>query len=129
MVCIMQGSAATAGSFYPVHVEPSERPLRFPFNLSRLLTNNLSIIPAQAYSEPLVIVPGPPRMAFITGSEVVKAMLFDRPNDFPKGALQVNVLKPIFGNAMLSQEGHNWRWQRGIAAPLFRHDELVISVI
>ena len=64
-------------------------------------------------------------MAFITGPELVKAVLFDRPTEFPKGALQVNILKPIFGNAMISQEGHDWRWQRGAAAPLFRHDELV----
>lgn len=117
--------ATTIGSFYPAHVEPAARPLRFPVNLSRILTNNLSIIPAQAYSEPLAIAPGPPRMAFITGSELVKTLLFDRPADFPKGGLQVDVLKPIFGDAMISQEGHNWRWQRGVAAPLFRHDELV----
>jgi len=121
----MAGAASTAGPFYPRHVLPSAKPLRFPFNLSRLLTNNLSIIPEQAYSEPLVIAPGPPRMAFITGAELVKAVLFDRPAEFPKGGLQVNVLKPIFGNAMISQEGHDWRWQRGAAAPLFRHDELV----
>lgn len=121
----MPGSTATAEPFYPIHVEPAPRPLRFPFNLSKLLTNNLSIIPAQAYSEPLVIAAGPPRMAFITGSELVKILLFDRPTGFPKGALQVNTLKPIFGNAMISQEGHEWRWQRGVAAPLFRHDELV----
>ncbi|MGH7225895.1 MAG: cytochrome P450, partial [Gemmataceae bacterium] len=121
----MPGSTATAEPFYPIHVEPAPQPLRFPFNLSKLLTNNLSIIPAQAYSEPLVIAAGPPRMAFITGSELVKTLLFDRPTGFPKGALQVNTLKPIFGNAMISQEGHEWRWQRGVAAPLFRHDELV----
>jgi cytochrome P450 len=121
----MAGAAASIGSFYPKHVLPSPKPLRFPFNISRLLTNNLSIIPEEAYSEPLVIAPGPPRMAFITGPELVKELLFDRPTEFPKGAVQVDVLKPIFGNAMLSQEGHEWRWQRNAAAPLFRHDELV----
>jgi len=121
----MPETAVKTGSFYPAHVEPSARPVRFPVNLSRILTNNLSIIPAQAYSEPLAMVPGPPRMAFITGSELVKTLLFDRPTSFPKGGLQVDVLKPVFGNAMVSQEGHNWRWQRGVAAPLFRHDELV----
>jgi len=114
----------TAEPFYPIHVEPAAKPLRFPFNLSRLLTNNLSIIPEQAYREPLVMAPGPPRMAFITGSELIKTLLFERPAEFPKGKLQVDVLRPIFGNAMISQEGHEWRWQRGVAAPLFRHDEL-----
>jgi cytochrome P450 len=114
-----------AKAFYPPYVPPSAEPLRFPFNLSRLLTNNLSIIPEQAYREPLVIAPGPPRMAFITGAELVKTVLFDRSVEFPKGGLQVDVLKPIFGNAMISSEGRDWRWQRGVAAPLFRHDELL----
>jgi cytochrome P450 len=121
----MEAAASSKAGFYPKHVPPSAKPLRFPFNVSRLLTNNLTIIPEQAYREPLVIAPGPPRMAFITGPELVKAMMFDHPAKFPKGALQVNILKPIFGNAMISQEGHDWRWQRGAAAPLFRHDELV----
>ena len=35
------------------------------------------------------------------------------------------MLRPIFGNAMISSEGRDWRWQRGAAAPLFRHDELL----
>jgi cytochrome P450 len=64
-------------------------------------------------------------MAFFTGPELVKFLLFDRPTDFPKGRLQVDILKPIFGNAMISAEGRDWRWQRSLAAPLFRHDELL----
>jgi cytochrome P450 len=112
-------------SFYPPRVKPSARPLRFPFNLTKLLNNNVEIIPEQAYREPLVIAPGPPRMAFFTGPELVRTLLLDRPTDFPKGGLQVEVLKPMFGNAIISAEGREWRWQRGAAAPLFRHDELL----
>ena len=111
--------------FYPPHAQPAAEPLRFPFNLIKLLDNNLEIIPELAYRAPLVIAPGPPRMAFITGPDLVKSLLFDRPNDFPKGRLQVDILKPVFGNAMISSEGRDWRWQRGVAAPLFRHDELL----
>jgi cytochrome P450 len=115
----------TAAPFYPPRIRPAARPLRFPFNLVKLLGNNLEIVPEQAYRAPVVLAPGPPRMAFFTGSEAVKTLLLGRPNDFPKGALQVNVLKPMFGNAMISCEGAEWRWQRGAAAPLFRHDELL----
>ena len=111
--------------FYPPRVKPSAKPLRFPFNLVKLLINNLEAVPEQAYREPVVIAPGPPRMAFFTGSDAVKALLLDRPAAFPKGALQVDVLKPMFGNAMISCEGREWRWQRGAAAPLFRYDELL----
>jgi cytochrome P450 len=119
------GLTKDAAPFYPPRIKPSAKPLRFPLNLTKLLNNNLELIPEQAYREPLVIVPGPPRMAFFSGSELVKTLLLTRPADFPKGRLQVEVLKPIFGNAMISREGRDWRWQRGAAAPLFRHDELL----
>jgi cytochrome P450 len=119
------GLTNDATPFYPPRVKPSARPLRFPFNLTKLLNNNLEIIPEQAYRQPLVIVPGPPRMAFFSGTELVKTLLLTRPAEFPKGRLQVDVLKPVFGNAMISREGRDWRWQRGAAAPLFRHDELL----
>jgi cytochrome P450 len=111
--------------FYPPRIAPSANPLRFPLNLIKLLVNNLEIIPEQAYHEPVVLAPGPPRVAFFTGTEVVKTLLFDRPADFPKGRLQVETLKPTFGNAMISCEGREWRWQRSAAAPLFRYDELL----
>jgi cytochrome P450 len=114
-----------AVTFVPPFVAPAARPLRFPFNLVKLLRNNLELIPEEAYRKPVVLAPGPPRMAFITGPDAVKTVLLDRPSEFPKGGVQVEVLRPLFGNAMISAEGKDWRWQRGLAAPLFRHDELL----
>jgi cytochrome P450 len=111
--------------FYPPHVAPSAKPLRFPLNIIKLLVNNLKIIPEQSYHESVVISPGPPRVAFFTGTDAVKTLLFDRAADFPKGALQRDTLKPMLGNAMISCEGREWRWQRSAAAPLFRYDELL----
>jgi cytochrome P450 len=110
---------------YPPRIAPARKPLRFPLNIVKLLANNVKIVPEQAYHEPVVISPGPPRVAFFTGADAVKTLLFDRAADFPKGALQVNTLKPMFGNAMISCEGKEWRWQRSAAAPLFRYDELL----
>jgi cytochrome P450 len=122
---MLDPTTSVTPAYYPPRVEPAAQPLRFPFNLAKLLGNNLEIIPERAYHEPVVIAAGPPRMAFITGAEAVKTLLLSRPADFPKGHLQVEVLKPIFGNAMISCEGREWRWQRGAAAPLFRHEELL----
>ena len=121
----MLETASSSAPFYPPRVEPSAKPLRFPFNLIKLLNNNLEIIPEQAYREPLAIIPGPPRMAFFTGPELVKTLLLDRPTEFPKARLQVKVLEPMFGKAMVSAEGREWRWQRGTIAPMFRHEELL----
>ncbi len=121
----MRDLVAKAKPFYPPKVTPAAKPLRFPFNLSQLLGNNLALIPEQAYREPLVIAPGPPRMAFFMGSDLVKTLLLTEASAFPKGALQINVLKPLFGDAMISLHGHEWRWQRGAAAPLFHQDQLL----
>jgi cytochrome P450 len=112
-------------AFYPPRVSAASKPLRFPFNLMKLLSNNLELIPEAAYEKPLVIAPGPPRMAFLMDPDLVKEVLLTRASDFPKGGLQVEVLKPVFGNAMISVEGREWRWQRGVAAPVFRHEELL----
>jgi cytochrome P450 len=118
-------SSGQGAALYPPRIRPAARPLRFPFNLAKLLDNNLEIVPEQAYHEPLVVAPGPPRMAFFTGPELVRTLLHTDAGSFPKGKLQVDTLKPIFGAAMISAEGREWRWQRGVAAPLFRHEELL----
>lgn len=111
--------------FYPPHVTPAPKPLRFPFNVQALIRNNLELIPEQAYREPVVNAPGPPRMVFISGSEQIKALLQDSGDTMPKGHLQKEVLRPLFGNALHAVEGREWRWQRGAAAPLFRHRDII----
>jgi cytochrome P450 len=117
--------ARSSAGFYPPRVRPAARPLRFPSNLIKLLNNNLEIIPEQAYREPVVFSPGPPRMAFFTDAELVKLLLLTRQPEFPKGRVQNETLRPLFGEAMISAEGREWRWQRAVAAPLFRNEELL----
>src|SRR5262249_29191018 len=110
---------------YPPRVQPAKKPLRFPQNLIKIVGNNLEVVPEQAFEEPIVIAPGPPRIAFFTGPEAVRAILQTRQSEFPKGELQNRAIEPLFGKPMISSEGHEWRWQRGVAAPLFRHEELL----
>ena len=114
-----------AAPFYPPRVTAAPKPLRFPRNLIKLVGNNLELIPEQAYREAVVLAPGPPRLAFFTGTEAVRMLLQTHHAEFPKGRLQNESLEPLFGTPMLSSEGHEWRWQRGVAAPLFRHEELL----
>jgi cytochrome P450 len=121
----MLDSQDSAAPFYPPRIQPAKRPLRFPHNLIKLVHNNLEVIPEQAYDEPIVIAAGPPTMAFLTGPDAVKSLLHTRQSEFPKGEAQNRSLEPLFGRPMISAEGHDWRWQRGVAAPLFRHEELL----
>ena len=121
----MPSTQAEAAKFYPPHVTPPPKPLGFPHNLRKLISNNLEAIPEEAYHGSLVLAPGPPRIAFIVDLEIVKTILLDRYESYPKGRIQKEVLKPLFGNAMHAKEGAEWKWQRGAVAPLFRHSELL----
>jgi cytochrome P450 len=111
--------------FYPPRIRPAPGLPRFPFYLPQLLGNNLAMIPERAYRESVVLAPGPPRMAFFTGGDAVKELLQSQIAKFPKGRLQNDVLRPLFGAAMILSEAQQWKWQRGVAAPLFRHSELL----
>jgi cytochrome P450 len=121
----MSLSAIEDAPYYPPYVKPCIKPPMFPFNLVRMLANNLELIPERAYYEPVTITRGPPRIAFCTGSELVKTLLVNRHADFPKGGPQVEILKPMWGNGIASAEGPEWRWQKSAAAPLFQHEELL----
>jgi hypothetical protein len=101
----MPDTSAQAAPFYPPRIAPARKPLRFPVNLARLVHDNVAAIPEQSYHEPVVISPGPPRMAFFTGPEAVRTLLLTRHEDFPKGRLQTEIFRPLFGNAMLNSDG------------------------
>ena len=122
----MRGSVNDPSPFYPPRVKPAAGRSGFLSISSSCCGNNLEVIPEQAYREPIVVAPGPPRMAFFTGPEPVKTLLLSRHSEFPKGRVQVDVLKPIFGNAMLSirRAGVAMAEKRSRAA-LFRHEELL----
>ena len=109
----------------PPRVRPAAKPLRFPFNLIQTLVDNVALVPCQAYEEEVVLAPGPPRMAFITGPSAVETVLKTQADEFSKGHLQKSVLAPMMGNAMINCDGADWRWQRALTAPLFRYQELL----
>jgi len=111
--------------FIPPFIPPSPGipgPLRV---ISGLVRNNLSILPEAAYHEPAVVIPGLQRIVVVTGPELTGEFLQKQGDRFPKGRLQNEALMPLFGNAMISSEGADWRWQRQAAAPLFRHQDMM----
>lgn len=109
----------------PAKVNVPDQPVRFPLNIYKLISNNLTLIPNAAYNNAVTVVDGFPRMAFFTGENAVKRLLHKSHEKFPKGELQNQILEPLFGDAMISCNGPAWRWQRQTTAPLFRHEELL----
>ena len=113
-------------NFYPSSVKAPPAPLKpFPF-LLKFIDNPLLVLPEQVYREKIVQCGfrfG--RVAWVADPALIKEVLVDRNDLFPMTSLQKQVLGPLGGNGVLTAEGAEWRWQRQIAAPLFRHAELL----
>ena len=82
-------------------------------------------IPESVYHEPLTALRGPPAIVWVTDPALVKIVLVDHCDDFPQDQLLRRVLGGLFGNSILTSEGRDWRWQHQMAAPLFRHGEIL----
>ena len=110
---------------YPPRVTPPPKPLNLPQSFIKFLSNPLLAIPESVYHEPLVVLRGPPAIAWVTDPALVKIVLLDRCDEFPQDLLLRRVLGPLFGNGILTSEGRDWRWQHQTVAPLFRHGEIL----
>src|SRR5918992_703182 len=112
--------------FYPSTVKAPSEPLKlFPFLLN-FINNPLLVIPESVYREK-IIQHGRRvgRVAWVNDPALIKDVLLDRSGLFPITPLQKRVLGPLGGKGVLTTEGAEWRWQRQMAAPLFRHAELL----
>jgi cytochrome P450 len=110
---------------YPPRVTPPPKPLNLPQSFIKFLSNPLLAIPESVYHEPLVVLRGPPAIAWVTDPALVKIVLLDCCDDFPQDPLLRRVLGPLFGSSILTSEGRDWRWQHQTVAPLFRHGEIL----
>jgi cytochrome P450 len=112
--------------FYPSTVKAPADPLKlFPF-LIKFIRNPLLVIPDAVYREKIVQYGRRVgRVAWVNDPALIKDVLLDRSELFPITPLQKRVLGPLGGKGVLTSEGAEWRWQRQMAAPLFRHAELL----
>lgn len=115
-----------SGPFYPSSVKAPSDPLKlFPF-LFKFISNPLLVIPEAVYREKIVQYGrSVGRVAWVIDPALIKDVLVDRSDLFPITPLQKRVLGSLGGNGVLTSEGAEWRWQRQLAAPLFRHTELL----
>jgi cytochrome P450 len=118
--------AAIPTHFHPASVKAPPAPLRPLWFLLKFIDNPLQVLPEQVYREKIVQCGfrfG--RVAWVTDPALIRDVLVDRSELFPITPLQKRVLGPLGGNGVLTSEGAEWRWQRQIAAPRFRHAELL----
>jgi cytochrome P450 len=115
-----------SANLYPPTVTPPRQPLSLPAFLVNFIRNPLRVVPDAVYREPIVHYrAGSNAITWVTDPNLVKAVLLDRREDFPKAPLVRRVLGPLFGNGILTSEGGDWRWQRQTVSPLFRQGELL----
>lgn len=114
---------------YPPHAEPAAIALSLPRFIARFVRNPLTALPQDAYDEPIVTLPSVnDRIAWVTDPDLVERVLLTDAETFTKTPLDRRALSPILGSGILTSEGSVWRWQRKIAAPMFRHSEILAYV-
>jgi cytochrome P450 len=119
-------SEPRAAILYPPKVTPPPQPLSLPKFLVRFISNPLGVLPEAVYHEPIFQYRlGPNTITWVTDPDLIKAILLDRREQFPKTPLERRALGPLFGNGILTSDGGDWRWQRQTVAPLFRHADLL----
>ena len=112
-----------AEALYPPTVSRPPVPLSLPRYVLTFLGNPLRVMPEVVYHEPIVQYGD--RLTWVTDPTLVKRVLLDDREDFPKTHVEGRVLGGLLGKGILIAEGRDWRWQRQTAAPIFRHADIL----
>ena len=110
----------------PTFVPPGPRPLSPFVALMRTALgdegNLLSLLPKEAYEVPIGPL-GYSRRQIVVVNEpaLVRQVLNDPDEIFPKSDLMVDATSPLIGDAMFVSSGARWRRQRGMIDPAFSH--------
>jgi cytochrome P450 len=108
------------------HVPVPTDPLS-PFALIRtVIRNPIETWPLAVYEEELFRSRFVNRdTVFVMKPDLIKEVLVDRADAFVRAEAMRRALGPALGNAILTADGADWRWQRRAAAPVFRHERLM----
>ncbi|MGZ5850798.1 MAG: cytochrome P450 [Methyloceanibacter sp.] len=66
--------------------------------------------------------------AFVMDPALIQSVLLDDADSYSKQPLNDDVFGQAIGGGLLNAEGEDWRWQRRLAAPLFRAEEVLAYV-
>ncbi len=105
----------------PPGVVPPDQPLPYFHALWKLIDNPIEAWPRAVYEEPFF-----ERGQFLYAADpsMLKDILLDKVDAFPKDWMFDRVTKPALGEGLLTAQGEHWRWQRRAAASGFRPDNV-----
>lgn len=114
---------------YPPRVTPAKRKLPGLQYVARLVQNPLRTVPESVYREPIVPYANLRMpLAWVTGPDLISQVLLEETDRYLKTPVERRILGPTLGDGLLTASGASWRWQRKVAAPLFRHADLLAYV-
>lgn len=99
---------------------PPERDPSPLVQLRQTLRNPISAFPRAVYEQPVYRRSFPGQPVYLMDPAAIRAVLVEHAAHFPQGALFARMLRPVWGQGLLTAEGPEWRWQRHAAAPAFR---------
>jgi cytochrome P450 len=121
--------AVASADLYPPTVKPAARALPLSVSLLRFVRNPLRSLPRAVYEQPIVAYGKKrPLVAWVTGPELLEQILVKRTDIYAKTRLDKRVLRPLVGEGLLTADGSHWRWQRKMASPLFRPNDVLAYV-
>jgi cytochrome P450 len=65
---------------------------------------------------------------FVMDPTLIQEILLDDVESYSRQPLNDDVFGAAIGGGLLNAEGHDWRWQRRLAAPLFRAEDMLAYV-
>ena len=112
-----------SGPLYPPQIKPPPEPLGLLKFIVSFIRNPLTVLPEAVYTEPVYRYGK--MLTWVTDPALIKKILLDEYENFPKTPVERRVLSPLLGNGMLVSGGPDWRWQRQTTAPVFRLTEVL----
>jgi len=109
----------------PPAFQAPERQLPFFRALYTMLDNPMEGWPRAVFEELVYVPPRRDfRTIFVCDPDLLKIVLLDRVDAFPKSTLSQRLLTPMLGQGLLTAKLDSWRWQRRAAAPAFQHQSI-----
>lgn len=108
---------------YPPAIKPPRAPLNFLRFVAAFISNPLTVLPEAVYREPVYRYGN--MLTWVTDPKLIKKILLEDYESFPKTPVERRVLSPLLGNGLLVSGGAEWKWQRQTTAPIFRQAEVL----
>ena len=105
---------------------PPKGRLSFPMLILRMIANPVASWGEDFYEKPAVLYRWLGlQTLYVMDPVLIQRILLEEAESYSKQPLNDDVFGEAIGGGLLNAEGGEWRWQRRLAAPLFRAEEML----